>query len=576
MAPQDNTEASGKNMSASSQKTAEDQPTYNVYTGDNIDVGIRRLARNLKMGISNGKDRSQGKAIFLVGAGCSASAGIPLAREITEGMCLEAANRLKDHESISFEDGEHEEAFKWLKENKHLSNDLTLDLAYGEIFEILFKNTQQKEVIKKAIDKGEGEINWAHLCLGDLVRLRSVHTVLTTNFDLLVLEGLVAAGILPVIADGLESMNRISSKPEFPQVVHLHGSIHTYRLLNSTSSVKETEEAIEYSNAVYSFLKDSDCLVIIGYSGGEEGIMKLLIKAAKSQEIEIFWVQYNKNPGELSPNAKKFLTASGKNGALIAGIDADDFFYKLMQSTGFGAPEWFKKPIGFLGKRAGKITIPKDNKSISKEIEDYRKELQRLEECKKTDVDEVENILSLVNQSITKGDLTGAQSLMEGIKYPGGKIAEKFGEMASLLGEELFSGSQYDLAIEYYEKALESDLKTFGPDHPRVATTWNNLGLAWNAKGDYDKAIGYFEKALESDLKTFGPNHPNLSIYWNNLGSAWDNKLEHDKAIEYYEKALASDLENFGPDDPNVATSWNNLGGRVEGQRPIRKSHRVL
>ncbi|MCH8311983.1 MAG: hypothetical protein IID17_03255, partial [Nitrospinae bacterium] len=55
-------------MSSSSQKTAEDQPTYKVYTGDNIDVGINRLARNLKMGKSNGEDKSQGKAIFLIGA----------------------------------------------------------------------------------------------------------------------------------------------------------------------------------------------------------------------------------------------------------------------------------------------------------------------------------------------------------------------------------------------------------------------------------------------------------------------------------------------------------------------------
>ncbi len=119
---------------------------------------------------------------------------------------------------------------------------------------------------------------------------------------------------------------------------------------------------------------------------------------------------------------------------------------------------------------------------------------------------------------------------------------------------------EYDQAIEYYTKALERDLVTFGPKHPDVAIDWNNLGAAWKAKGDYDRAIEYYTKALESDLLTFGPKHPNVARLWNNLGLAWDHKGEYDQAIEYYTKALESDLLTFGPKHPNVARLWNNLG----------------
>jgi tetratricopeptide (TPR) repeat protein len=55
---------------------------------------------------------------------------------------------------------------------------------------------------------------------------------------------------------------------------------------------------------------------------------------------------------------------------------------------------------------------------------------------------------------------------------------------------------EYDFAIQNFEEALASNLKTFNPYHPNVATGWNSLGLAWNAKGDYDKAIECYEKAL--------------------------------------------------------------------------------
>ncbi|MHC4322006.1 MAG: tetratricopeptide repeat protein, partial [Planctomycetota bacterium] len=118
-------------------------------------------------------------------------------------------------------------------------------------------------------------------------------------------------------------------------------------------------------------------------------------------------------------------------------------------------------------------------------------------------------------------------------------------------GYSYFTLAQYDKAIVYYKKALASDLKTFGEDHPKVAIRWNNLGAAWDAKGEYDKAIEYFEKALTSDLKTFGEDHPQVAIYRNNLGAAWYATGEYDKAIEYFEKALKSDTKTFGEDHPN-------------------------
>ena len=95
----------------------------------------------------------------------------------------------------------------------------------------------------------------------------------------------------------------------------------------------------------------------------------------------------------------------------------------------------------------------------------------------------------------------------------------------------------YNKAIDYFEKALASDLKSFGPEHPKVAIDWNNLGAAWDSKGHYDKAFDYYEKALASDLKSFGPEHPDVAIDWNNLGAAFYNKKEYARALSYFEKA---------------------------------------
>lgn len=85
--------------------------------------------------------------------------------------------------------------------------------------------------------------------------------------------------------------------------------------------------------------------------------------------------------------------------------------------------------------------------------------------------------------------------------------------------------------------AVLNSILVLNPDNTGAL---NKLGLAWGKKGEYDKAIEYFEKALKSDMKNFGEEHPNVATRWNNLGAAWDSKGKYDKAIEYYEKAMKS------------------------------------
>jgi tetratricopeptide (TPR) repeat protein len=102
-----------------------------------------------------------------------------------------------------------------------------------------------------------------------------------------------------------------------------------------------------------------------------------------------------------------------------------------------------------------------------------------------------------------------------------------------------------------------------------VAINWNNLGSVWQDKGEYDKAIAYYEQALTSDLKIFGPGHPSVARDWSNLGSVWRDKGEYDKAIEYFDKALASNLKTFGPENPDVLTITENL--KIAKQASLNK-----
>jgi hypothetical protein len=213
-------------------------------------------------------------------------------------------------------------------------------------------------VINEIIDQAKDGLNWAHVCLGELVDQRYVHTVLTTNFDQLVVQGIIRTGLLPVTADGLEALNRITGKPRHPQVVHLHGSMHTYNLRNSRTSMSETSQNSGAVSMIHSLLQQCDLFVVVGYGGGEEGVMELLRDAVKTlPQLVIYWVTYEKGHEDLSRKARELL--SGENKFSIWGGSADKFFGDLMEQLQIGQPRWVADPLTVLREQSERLVRPK-------------------------------------------------------------------------------------------------------------------------------------------------------------------------------------------------------------------------
>ena len=310
----------------------------------------------------------RGTAMFLIGAGCSKSAGIPLASEVAKEAVIvlerdyRAANpdRLKSDAKST-----PEVALAELVANEDVPQRFlpTSGLPrWGELYSYIFSEhikhpNHQRALITSLVDTESLGLNWSHACLGELVNLRFVHTVLTTNFDQLVLKGIIQTGVIPVVADGLESLIRISATPRWPQVVHVHGSMHTYELRNSYDALRETEEDTGLQSLMLSVLKETTVLIVIGYSGGEEGIMGLLQQAAKSlPRMVVYWVARGSDYAELSERARALLE-TGEYKYFILGQDSDDFFNKLLGELGVGPPGWIKRPLGVLQDQT-KISPP--------------------------------------------------------------------------------------------------------------------------------------------------------------------------------------------------------------------------
>jgi tetratricopeptide (TPR) repeat protein len=131
---------------------------------------------------------------------------------------------------------------------------------------------------------------------------------------------------------------------------------------------------------------------------------------------------------------------------------------------------------------------------------------------------------------------------------------------------------EYSKALSYYEKALEIKEKTLPPNHPSLATSYNNIGLVYKKMGEYSKALSHYEKALEIKQKTLPPNHPSLATSYNNIGLVYKKMGEYSKALSHYEKALEIKQKTLPPNHPDLGTSYNNIGNVYDNMGEYTKA----
>ncbi len=59
--------------------------------------------------------------------------------------------------------------------------------------------------------------------------------------------------------------------------------------------------------------------------------------------------------------------------------------------------------------------------------------------------------------------------------------------------------------------------KTFGPNHPKVAESLNQLVKSYKNSSDYDKMEPLLLRSIEIGEKTHGREHPEVAQYLNDL-----------------------------------------------------------
>ena len=594
------------------------------------------LVRELQLARGNPSKSDWGRAVFLIGAGCSRSAGIPLGGEIARHCVKKLAHVYSDGEQTfatteefvpkDAKTGEDEalRALGWLASNvesfkPYKGQPPNWGALYGDIFENHLKAPgQQRDVVAKAVKCGEGRVNWAHLCLGELVHRAYIHTVLTTNFDQLVLQGVLRTGLLPVVVDGIESLNRVSSRPALPQVIHLHGSMHTYNPRNSSRAVLETKDDPALQGTLFPLLQGADLLVVMGYAGGEEGVMHLFIEAAKRlPEAVIYWALHGQNLNAESPQVQELLR-TGHNKFFMPDCDADRFFASIMAGLGIGVPHWIHDPVHQLELAATTIADNTDS-DIQKQIAAHRESVRSLREhveakpvSPETEVaaitalrlqgehqealellrvsknrDEPELLKMQADSAYELGKITLHPDLLEEsircwkallTKISMDKQPEEWARANCNLGDALWAlgareddttrleeaGAAYKAALQVY--AREQFPLDWGMAQNNLGTVLATLGKREEGTSRLEEAVAAFRSALEVRTREQFP--VNWAMTQNNVGAVLQILGQREKRAARLEEAVAAfrsalEVRTREQFPVNWATTQNNLGNAL-------------
>ena len=487
---------------------------------------MERHISDIKENLSNAKELGK-KCTLLVGAGCSAKAGIPLASDFVEII-----------------KNDYENAYNRAIEKTYPACMAELHVGH------------RRDLIAGYIDNAK--INWAHICIALLIHEGYVDRVFTTNFDPLLIKACALLNEFPAVYDFAASQLFKPADVADKAIFHLHGQRGGFVLLNTK------EECNRFSNHLKPVFQDSEqgrMWIVIGYSGDNDPVFDHLAEINRF-DYGLYWIGYKDN--EPSEHLRNRLLVKDKGAYFVKGYDADSFFIQLTQKLKIFPPDFIGRPFTHLNNCFEMIT-PFALFDEEPESDVTHKSREQIKKC----IDEYEKIPSLIqiaNVLLLEGDYDGVVKMQSSYnKTTSSEFADVLSwgyigqgnEQCDLAmtkegddAEKLFS-----LAFEKYEAALK-----IKPDKHEALYNWGSAlcDLAKTKEGDdAEKLFSLAFEKYEAALKIKPDKHEALNNWGTTLsylarmkeGKEAEDLLK--QSIEKYEGAL-----EIKPDKHEALYNW--------------------
>lgn len=158
------------------------------------------------------------------------------------------------------------------------------------------------------------------------------------------------------------------------------------------------------------------------------------------------------------------------------------------------------------------------------------------------------------------------------------KRAEREWEQLNEQFANAYVAKRLDEAARRAEDSLRLAERAFGPDHPNVAVSLNNLVMALEGAGEHSRLEALLTRALAIRERTLGPTHPDVGKSLTNLGRLKHFQRRYAEAEPLYQRALAVQEEAAGgqTNGSAVANALHDLAVLYRDQQEYEKAGRCL
>ncbi len=238
--------------------------------------------------------------VFLLGAGASVKSGVPLANEMVEkiakwGYCKENSCSTEDP-SVRRSDW-----YQWLENQDWYQQNWEQADNYPSAVENILQPREARKEFFLEILNTQVQPSKGYECMVELMGRKFVRTVLTTNFDTILLDlckvnrRLHHVDVIQTASDFIT----ISTSPQRPQLIYLHGSVQHYTDKNTLAEINKELNGTLVSKLM-PLLSDHP-LIVMGYRGAESSVMQHLLinhtEIADNYRNGIYWCDRNYDEG---------------------------------------------------------------------------------------------------------------------------------------------------------------------------------------------------------------------------------------------------------------------------------------
>ena len=282
--------------------------------------------------------RQETDPIFLLGAGASAKSGIPLAHDMVEkiakwGYCLENGSSPDDPLAL------RSDWYPWLKEQKWYRNHLDPADNYPYAVDNILQPQNIRNEFFRDILNPQVPVSSGYQQMAELMDRKVIRTILTTNFDT-ILPDWCTSNRRPQLVHVIQTtadFTKISTSPEHPQIIYLHGSVEHYTDKNNLAETEHLDE--DLVSMLYPLLRDHP-LIVIGYRGAEPSVMKHLLidhaDVSRDYRRGVYWCTQNyeeEDPSSLTPFVYELAGKIGTNFQIVNIQGFDEVIEELWESV---------------------------------------------------------------------------------------------------------------------------------------------------------------------------------------------------------------------------------------------------